>query len=291
MRKILFFLAFATMSFLCAAQNEVEAVADTSQMMPSNIGMSPATSLEGVLSTLSDPQNLGFADSMNMTPEKNEKEIWLPIQRPNKFLRKNYMRQSLDVSPSISLGKTTTQNAVEYDYDETKSTGWGLNFGYSLIFIPGREENEMLKLNLLGFAYGVGFIASFAQSDRYGTTCSFLTKLSFEFGSFHSMGFGFDVLGGGGKSPGDMLIFKNGLSEAEKPDKIVPYTAWCWQYGGQLWMKVNLIGSLIKNAETLVFARLVESVDPQVMKPFSAVHYNLWKQEMWFFGTTIRYSF
>lgn len=149
----------------------------------------------------------------------------------------------------------------------------------------------MLQLNQLGFAYGVGFVSSFSQSDRYGTCCSFLGKLSVELGAFHSMGLGFDLLGGGGKSPDDFFIFKNGIVESEEPDKIVPYTEWCWQYGGQIWMKVNLMGSFIKNAETLIFARLIKAVNPNVAKEASQYHYNAWKGETWFFGTTIRYSF
>ena len=291
MKKILLLIALCTTGFVCAAQNEAEAVADTSQMMLSDEGMSAATSLEGVISALSDPRNLTFADSTGVVFEKEKKDIFLPIQRQNKFLRKNYMRQSLDVSPSISMGKTTKENILAYDNDETKSTGWGLNFGYSLVIIPGREKDDMLQLNLLGFAYNIGFLASFAQSDRYGTTCNFLAKAGIELGSFRSIGIGFDLLGGGGKSPGDLFVFKNGLVESEKADEIIPYTAWSWQYGGQLWMKVNLMGSLIKNTETLVFARLIESVDPQIMTTASQIHFNLWKQEMWFFGTTIRYSF
>jgi len=272
---------------VCMAQNEEKTIPENVSTMNANVGS--AGSMDGILSMMGDPQNFLSADTTKLGYMT---EVLVPIRGKSKFLHKNYMRQSLDMSPSISIGKTSAENELAVDNNkETASTGWGLNFGYSLLFIPGREKEEMLQLNPLGFAYGVGFVSSFAQSDRYGTCCSFLTKFSVELGAFRSMGLGFDLLGGGGKSPGDIFVFKEGIVESEGPDKIMPYTEWCWQYGGQIWMKVNLMGSLIKNAETLVFARLIESVNPHVVSDISQNHYNAWKGETWFFGTTIRYSF
>lgn len=292
MRKVLLFLVLSTISFLCAAQNEVEAIADTLKTVPSEVGMSSSTSLEGVLSNLSNPQNLGFSDSMNMTPEK-KKDILLPIQGQgtSKFLRRNNMRQSLDISPSISVGKSSTESTLALNTDEkTTSTGWGLNFGYSLVFVPGKEKDNMLRLNEIGFGYGVGFVASFAQNDRYGTTCSFLFKLGVETGSYHAMGVGLDLLAGYGKTEGDIYLFLEGLNDGQA-DKVIPYTEWCAKYGLQLWMKTNLMGSLVKNVETQIFARLIYSAEPGGINAYSNMHINVWKGETWVFGTTIRYSF
>ena len=278
MKKVLLSVVLSTICAVCMAQSEAM----------SGMGVNSDASIEGILSMLGNPKDVISADSL---AAKKSNEVLVDIQGPSKFLHKNYMRQSLDVSPSISIGKTTTENSLNYDTKETSSTGWGLNFGYSLLFVPGREKEGMLKINTLGFAYVVGFMGSFAQSDRYGPCCSLLAKLSIELGSCRMLGLGFDVLGGCGKSPGDVYFFSKGIVESDQPDKIVPYTSWCWQYGTQVWMKVNIIGSLIKNAETLIFARLLESVDPQVMTPVSSIHANIWKGETWFFGTTIRYSF
>ena len=286
MKKVLLLMTLGMVCAVCMAQNEEKTIPENVSTMNANVGS--AGSMDGILSMMADPQNFLSADTTKLGYMT---EVLLPIRGKSKFLHKNYMRQSLDVSPAISVGKTSTENELSVSSDETSSTGWGLNFGYSLLFVPGEQKGEMLQLNPLGFAYGIGFVSSFAQSDRYGTTCSFLGKLSIELGAFRSMGLGFDMLGGGGKSAGDVFMFAKGIVESAQADKIVPYTEWCWQYGGQLWMKVNLMGSLIKNAETLVFARLITSVDPGVMKEASQYHFNAWKGETWLFGTTIRYSF
>lgn len=289
MKKVLFLIALSTICAVCFAQNEERKVAEVAQTAGVEVGEGPMSSIGGIMSMLADPQNVVSTDT---TDAGKSKEVLVSFQGPSKFLHKNYMRQSLDVSPSVSVGKATATNEMlTYDDKETSSTGWGLNFGYSLLFVPGREKEGMLKINPLGFAYGIGYMASFSQSDRYGTCCSFLGKFSIELGSFRSMGVGFDLLGGGGKTAGDVFIFSKGIIESETADKVVPYTEWCWQYGAQIWMKVNLFGSLMKNVETLVFARLVESVDPKVMSEASQFTYNMWKGETWFFGTTIRYSF
>lgn len=228
-------------------------------------------------------------------------DIYKPVRGKSKFARRHHIYQTLDISPSVSVDKDPdlpeyTSNGQEVDDDQVASpTGVGLNFGYSLIFVPGHEENGQLRLNRMGFAYNVGLLASFSRQDKYGTTCNFLLKSGIETGNGHMMGIGFDVLGGYGKSAGDTYLMV--YEENDEDDLATPYTEWCWQYGAQLWMRSNLLHTAIRNVEMLIFARFIRSVNPDKYPPSyidqeNKVSFeNYWKDESWSFGVTFRYKF
>lgn len=225
--------------------------------------------------------------------------IYKPIRGKSKFARRHYIYQTLDISPTVSTDKDPdqpdyTSNGKDVDEDQLDSPmALGLNFGYSLIFVPGREEDGQLRLNRMGFAYNVGLVASFSKQEKYGTTCNFLLKSGIETGNGHAMGIGFDVLGGYGKSTGDTYLTI--YEEDDADDLATPYTEWCWQYGAQLWLRSNLLHTGINNAEMLIFARFVRSVNPNKDETFyisdNVAFDNYWKDESWSFGITLRYKF
>ncbi len=219
----------------------------------------------------------------------------VPIKGKSKFTRRHYIYQTLDISPHVSTDRDSnlpeqTSNGKDLDESQLDSpTAFGLNFGYSLIMVPGREENDMLCLNKLGIAYNIGLLASFSRQDKYGTTCSFLAKLGFETGNGHAMGIGADFLGGYGKSNGDSYQLE--YEDYERDDLADPYTAWCWQYGSQIWMRNNLLKTAMKNTEMLIFARFVRSIDPRKDSEMIKGYDYFWKEETWSFGIILRYTF
>lgn len=207
------------------------------------------------------------------------------------LFKKHHLVQALELCPSISKAKVATADVLSGDQNrqETDDTGIGLNFGYSLIFIPGTEEQNQLRLNEAGFAYSTGFIFSFTQSDRYGVTCDLLFKVGLETCYNRKMGLGVDVLGGYGKSSGDVFFYQNILEDAE-PKSVIPYTAWGYKYGGQIWFKTGSLSNKHSgNTDVLLFARLIHAVEPNNIQPVSSFHYNFWKEENWSFGAILRY--
>ena len=225
--------------------------------------------------------------------------IYKPIRGKSKFARRHFIYQTLDISPTVSTDKDPdqpdyTSNGQDVDEDQLDSPmALGLNFGYSLIFVPGREEDGQLRLNRMGFAYNLGLVASFSRQEKYGTTCNFLLKSGIETGNGHPMGIGFDILGGYGKSAGDTYLTI--YEEDDADDLATPYTEWCWQYGAQLWLRSNLLHTGINNAEMLIFARFVRSVNPNKDETSyisdNIAFDNYWKDESWSFGITLRYKF
>lgn len=225
--------------------------------------------------------------------------IYKPIHGKGKFWHRHYVYQTLDISPTVTSDRDPNQpdytsTGQEVDDDQVDSSlGLGMNFGYSLLFVPGREENGMLRLNRMGFAYNVGLVASFSKQDVYGVTCNFLLKAGVETGNQHMMGIGFDVLGGYGKSIGNIYMLSN---DADEDDLAQPYTSWCWQYGAQLWLRTNLLKTAVKNSEMLIFARMIRSALPKGYSEYVQITNSLafedyWKDESWSFGVTMRYYF
>ncbi|HCU59462.1 MAG TPA: hypothetical protein DIC64_05755 [Alphaproteobacteria bacterium] len=179
----------------------------------------------------------------------------------------------------------TTGNNREVP-DVISNLNLGMNIGYSMIFIPGRIDDDLWAPNKFGFAYSTGFIASFDREDNKEVTCDFLWKLGVETGNGHTLGIGVDLLLGGGKTAGTAFD----LQDAELVS--APYTAWCFKQGVQVWLKTNLLTTSIKNTDILAFARFVRSQNPyndeELLKDNIL---NLWKEESWQFGITLRYRF
>jgi len=162
-----------------------------------------------------------------------------------------------------------------------------LDAGYSIVLVPGHEENGKLRLNKPGFAFNLGMIASFSISDRYGTLVDLMAKAGVEIGHNRPLGAGFDFLIGYGKSPGDVFFYKN-IVEDTSPSSVVPYTAWGTKIGGQLWIKPGL-GKNLKKTDVLLFVRFLKAFDPGIMvQDYSAVHHNLWRSENWAWGVVLR---
>ncbi|MBR6355947.1 MAG: hypothetical protein IKR92_03725 [Alphaproteobacteria bacterium] len=256
--------------------------------------------LSEVSALIAQLKELTMRDSAANALLEMPENIYKPIRGKSKFARRHHIYQTLDISPTVSTDKDPdqpdyTSNGKEVDEDQLDSPlALGLNFGYSLIFVPGREEDGQLRLNRMGFAYNVGLVASFSRQEKYGTTCNFLLKSGIETGNGHPMGIGFDVLGGYGKSAGDtyLLVYE----EDDADDLATPYTEWCWQYGAQLWLRSNLLHTAVNNAEMLIFARFIRSVNPNGDELTSFVsdkiaYENYWKDESWSFGITFRYKF
>lgn len=152
-----------------------------------------------------------------------------------------YVYPVVDVSASVlsQKGPTATETS-DSNNSSTGSTGVGLEFGGSVIFVPGQIKGDTLLVNNLGLAFSSGFLASVANSDRYGAIYNLLGKVGVEIGNQHLFGFGCDFLAGCGKIPGD-LIFYTQEDDAENSvntgnNDTTPYTKWVFVYGGQVWV-------------------------------------------------------
>lgn len=225
----------------------------------------------------------------DITPEAPKEQIY-PLGKG--LFKKHHLVQAIEICPNISKNKISQSDLIsDQKPDEVNDTGYGLNFGYSLIFIPGHEKDGQLHLNKAGFAYSTGFVASFSSSDRYGSLCDLMAKIGLETCHNRKIGTGLDFLGGYGKSSGDIFIYKDIVSDSE-PEAIIPYTRWIWKYGAQIWLKVGLLGnsSLMSNTDVLLFVRLVKAPYPKDIVRASMFTFNLWKEENWSFGVILRYK-
>ncbi len=270
-----------------AVEDSTETVAATPQANSAKAGY---VAIDEIISKLAVLTKNGEA-----VTDDSEKERYAPLKGRSKFTRRNYIYQTLDVSPHVSTDNdpnlpAQTSNGKDVDTKQLESpTGFGMNFGYSLIFVPGHVEGDKLLLNKMGFAYSIGASTSFSKQDKYGTTCNFLLKLGIEAGNGHALGFGFDFLGGYGKSAGDSYQLE--YQDYEEDDLAEPYTKWCWQYGSQVWMRTNLIKTVLANTEILIFAKFIVSVDPTNDETMIKGYDYFWKDETWSFGVTFRYRF
>lgn len=226
----------------------------------------------------------------------------VPVFGRSKFSRRHYITQRLEISiiggsDNDSEEGTGLHSAYksDEDVDDAKSAGtnfnYGLNVGYSLVFVPGRIEGETLKLNRLGLGYSLGLVASFDRQDYYGTTCDFLGKLGVEAGNGHKMGIGLDFLIGTGKTAGE-YSFSIQDEDGSTEDVDLPYTSWCLKYGAQLWVRSSMLNVSIKNADVRLFARYVYSKNPENEDELlnQGIICN-WIEESWSFGLTFCYNF
>ena len=233
--------------------------------------------------------DLPFASTELFVPDSiqtssKDKEIFLPLQEK----RNVYIYPTLDMCTSLAQDKTAPRD--ETLTEDSVSSGLSLNFGASIIFVPGKPTDNRLKVNSLGFAYNVGLLSSFEKSEKYDVTCDFFAKAGVEIGNQHTLGIGFDLLAGGGKSKGDVFFFDDIVLD-EEPKKVTSYTAWCFKYGGQIWFRTGLLKEALRGVEVLTFAQLVFAKDPGIVSPLSKVHLGKWKDENWKFGVMIRYPF
>ena len=234
--------------------------------------------------------------------------FFVPISKKN-IDRGHYITQRLELSALFGKDRDPNENetkaSAKASSGNTSSTellkdlpqigegfNYGMNFGYSLIFVPGYKQNDKLLLNRLGFAYSVGVICQFDNEKDYGITCDFLGKVGFETGFNKKIGVGVDFLGGGGKTNGYLFAFDPEDKNLDEEDLTYTYTAWCGKVGTQLWIRLNFLTSSVKNFDVAVFTRFVYSFNP-----YGDIEYemeaagisNYFKEESWQFGLTMSY--
>ena len=220
-----------------------------------------------------------------MAKQTRNKDFFLPLQSK----RNVYIYPTLDMCTSLSKDKNRP-DPENGNIEADVSTGLSLNFGASIIFVPGKRTDNALKVNPLGFAYNFGFISAVEKSEKYEVTCDFLLKAGVEIGNQHAMGVGLDILAGYGKSKGDVFFYKNIIEDTE-PASTTSYTNWCFEYGGQIWFRTGLLKDKIQGIEVLTFVQLLWAKNPEIMTPVSINHMNIWKEENWKIGVMIRYPF
>ncbi len=285
MKKLLFIALSAMFCLSVNAQDIMDEVDDFVEVTDSDVVDAVP---RGDASQYIQPNMLSMVQEF--TPAMDNKPLEEQLYPLGKGLfGKHLVEQAIELCPSVTKNKISQSDMqvgkIPEDIDDT---GLGLNFGYSLIFVPGHEENGQLRLNKFGFAYSLGFVTSFTISDRYGTTCDFLGKIGLETCHTRKMGIGLDFLLGYGKSPGNFFTF-NDIVEDKEPTGVKPYTEWGLKYGGQLWLKTGLMGGASSHTDVLLFARLIMAPNPNDIQEYSKYSYNLWKKESWGFGVIRRY--
>lgn len=229
--------------------------------------------------------------------------MYVPVKGRTKFTRRNYITQRLEFSvlggsdkaedPDDAEGMDEYKNDVKSgDTDDDHSFNMGFNLCYSMVFVPGHIEKDRLKLNRLGFAYSLGFIASVDKQDKYGTTCDLLGKVGIETGNGHAMGVGVDFLFGTGTSPVTMC-FDLGQDGG---GKFTDYdTRWCPKVGFRLFARGNLLRTNLKGTNLKFFVQYINSMDPTDDNDFvidgNDYGYYLWSPDSWQFGLAWEYYF
>ena len=231
--------------------------------------------------------NVESLDSLATTVTK-AKQYFLPLQDN----RNVYMYPTLDMCTSLSQGRSEAVSVINDNETEKKdvSTGVGLTFGSTLVFVPGKKADNRLKVNSMGFAYSFGFIAALEKSEKYDLTCNFLLKAGVEIGNQHAMGVGVDVLAGYGKGKGD-LFFYEGIIEKPEPIKTMTYTSWAPQFGAQIWFRTGLLREKLQGIEILTCFQFLYVKNPNLMTAVSNIHRNVWKPEVLSVSIMVRYPF
>ena len=264
-----------------AAQNEVE-VSDSANVEETSPTMETTGSMFDMVSEYSS------FTAANLTQRK---DMIYPLKRGGGLFKKHHIEQSIEICPTISTDKASQAELISnVNSDDVNNTGLGLNFGYSVSFIPCYEDSGKLHMNKPGFAYSLGLVTSITRSDRYGTTCDFLGKIGLETCRNRKLGIGGDFLCGYGKAGGDVFWFDD-IATDTAPKSSAPYNAWTFKYGGQIWVKTGLLGNSFKsNTDILLFARLISNKNPHMVDgEMSKIHFNLWRTETWSFGVILRY--
>ena len=263
--------------------------------------------------------NIEKEDLMELLKVLSEQEPqqMLPIQGRTKFTRRHHIFQRLEIS---AMGGSDQQEDLDMDdhsdqlengqNSDPNQVHLGLNFGYSLGFIPGRIVDDKLRLNSFGFGYSFGFIAAVDSQEKFGATCDFLAKLGVETGYNHAFGIGIDALIGGGTSAVTMAFdasddaSTDAINAPDAPDApdasysqpMTDYdTRWCLKYGFQISLRSNLLHANIKNTDVRIFARYIYSVDPTNDNDFmfdgKQIGYYVWSPDSWQIGLSFCHEF
>ena len=190
----------------------------------------------------------------------------------------------LDVSATVLSQKR--QNSTSADANNTPaSTGVGLEFGGTVIFVPGRVQGDSLRVNNMGFAFNTGVLFSIINSDRYGGIYNIFGKAGVEIGNQHMFGFGCDFLAGTGRLPGDIVLCDEDGAETDSTN---PYTKWAFVYGVQAWAKIGL-NQVLRGVDLLTYIRLMRAVDSGEMFSSSQPHVEKFHNEGWSVGVLLRF--
>lgn len=75
-------------------------------------------------------------------------ELFVPLQPKHK---RHHIYATLDLSSALSLdrAKLDDNNMMTTDTENNSSTGFGLEFGSTIVFLPGTPQGNMLKINPL----------------------------------------------------------------------------------------------------------------------------------------------
>lgn len=302
------------------SEDEVVSAADTPQT--AIVGEESAGSPESQVLRLSDLNSL--VELLNNTSNSKVKRynvlndtanLFIPLSK-KKSDRGHFITQRLELSAIIGHDRDPNERETAADIDNPdkenallgkvagfgKGVNFGMNFGYSLVFVPAHKQNDQLYVNKLGFGYSLGVVCQFDNEKDYGVTCDLLGKVGFETGFNKAIGIGGDFLFGGGKTNGYTLTCdweEIPGAEGEDPTYEVdvehdPYTVWCPKIGAQFWIRLNFLTSSVKNFDTAVFGRFVYSFNPNAAMEEEMAEQGVldfFKEESWQFGITMTYSF
>ena len=181
-----------------------------------------------------------------------------PIYKPP-VKGKHYRYQVLTFAPMGGVSKDKGDNILplsgvaeerfdDADEQTDQQSSFGLNFGWEMINVWGKNTENGFQLNKYGFAWSYGFIGDYkVQGSEH--LFSFMGKIGVEAGNSHRMGIGIDALVGFGKGFG----FEYDLDFPEDdPDS---YSKWCPKVGFQISVRTGIIKSVVKNADMNLFLR------------------------------------
>ena len=197
-------------------------------------------------------------DKMKESYEKDSFDPDKPIFKPP-VKGKHYRYQVLTFAPMGGASKDKGDNILpssgvgeerfdDADEQTDQQSSFGLNFGWEMINVWGKNTENGFQLNKYGFAWSYGFIGDYkVQGSEH--LFSFMGKIGVEAGNSHRMGIGIDALVGFGKGFG----FEYDLDFPEDdPDS---YSKWCPKVGFQISVRTGIIKSVVKNADMNLFLR------------------------------------
>ena len=194
------------------------------------------------------------------------KESLTPTVGYEKFQGKCYQEQSLIFAPmasnasDIDISMEGFENFSEDSFDEASDdadpgTAAGLSLGYLRTFIWGTPSDQGWKPNTYGTALNLGMLVDYKKFEAT-PAYSLLAIMGVEFGHFHQLGCGFNLIGGFGETMGFVYDMD---SPNEDP---VPETASSFKYGGEFWVRLMAPTEkgIFAKMETRIFVRILHSL-------------------------------
>lgn len=265
MKKLLLMLVGAMICVNVAAQEE-----DMSQSETDSVSM--------------EDLSRDIALLKNMLDKPKPQDYYVPWKGKQKS-RGIYVYPVLDVSAAVLSQKGQNVETAKTNNNTSTSTGVGLEFGGTVVFVPGRVKGDSLRINDMGFAFSSGLLFSIVNSDRYGGIYNIFGKAGVEIGNQHMFGFGCDFLAGAGRLPGDIIFCDEDGNETENT---MPYTKWAFVYGVQGWAKIGL-HQVLKGVDLMTYIRLMRAVDSGSVSSSPQPHIEKFQNEGWSVGVLLRF--